>query len=207
MLRRLREIRVAAGREDGFTVFEMLVASLLLVIGMMATLQAFDAAGRNTLRVKQSQVMLDMAQQEMEKIRSLPYSKVALTVLPAHSTDPKSPDARVSGGRFSLNQDPALPRYAELVYNTAALYGGGSVTGGAVAPETGNVTNGDLTMRVYRYVVWQRDLNCPNTAPAGQPSCPGDQDFKRVIVAVQLSGVGGAVSERPYVEVQSDFID
>ena len=207
MRRRLVEIRMGAGREDGFTVFEMMVASLLLLIGMMATLQAFDASGRNTLRLKQSQVMLDRAQQEMERIRALPYDQIALTVAPAPSTDPDSPAARVSGGTFSLNRDPALPRLAELVFNGASLYGGGTVSGGTVAPQTGNVVSGDLTMTVHRYVVWQRDLNCPNSAPAGQPSCPGDQDFKRVIVAVRLTGLGGAIADRPYIEVQSDFID
>ena len=207
MRSRLQEIRTAAGREDGFTVFEMLVASMILLMGMMATLTAFDSATRNTLRLKESQVLLDRAQQELESIRALPYNQIALSALPAHSQDPDSPHSRVSGGRFSLSKNPTTPRFAELVYNGSSLYGGGTVSGGTVAPQSSVITTGDLQMVVYRYVVWQRDANCPNTAPAGQPSCPGNQDFKRVIVAVRLTSGGSNFSDRPYVEVQSDFID
>jgi Tfp pilus assembly protein PilV len=207
MRRRLRQIRMDARREDGFTVFEMLVASLLLVIGMMVTFQAFDAASRNTLRLKQSQVVLDRAQQEMEKIRALPYSQIALTVAPGASTDANSPAYRINSGKFALTRSP-LGNYADLVINGGSLFGSTStITGGAIAPESGTVTSGDLKMRVYRYVVWQNDINCPNSAPEGQVSCPGNQDFKRVIVAVRLVNNNGSFSTRNYVEVKSDFID
>src|SRR5687768_12498909 len=154
MRRRLAEIRKVAAREDGFTVFEMLVASMLLVVGMMATLLAFDSSTRNTLRLKQSQVMLERAQQEMEKIRALPYNQIALTVLPAQSSDPESPASRISAGSFALTRD--LTRYASLVVNGTSLFPNRTVTGGTLAPES-TVTSGDLTLRVYRYVVWRRD--------------------------------------------------
>ena len=205
MRRRLSDIRRIAAQEDGFTVFEMLIASMLLVMGMMATLLAFDSATRNTYRLKQSQVVLDRAQQEMEKIRALPYSQIALTVNPGTSTNPQSPGARVSGGTFALDREP-LGGWANLVINGGSLFGGGTVTGAAVAPQT-QITSGDQTMRVYRYVVWQNDVNCPNAAPPGQVSCPGTQDFKRVVVAVRLVGADSASTVRNYVEVTSDFID
>ena len=202
---RLRDIRRLAAREDGFTVFEMLVASTLLVIGMMATLLAFDSATRNTYRLKQSQVVLDRAQQEMEMIRALPFTQIALTSNPAGSTDVNSPAYRVSNGRYALVRDP-VGSYADVVYNGSSLFGGGSVAGGTIAPQS-TVTSGDMTMRIYRYVVWQNDANCPNSGAAGTVTCPGTQDFKRVIVAVRLVDADGSFSSRNYVEVISDFID
>ena len=205
MRERLREIRSAAAREDGFTVFEMLVASMLLVMGMMATLLAFDSATRNTFRLKQSQIVLDRAQQEMESIRALRFSEIALTVNPGGSTDPASPAYRVSNGKFALVREP-LGSWADLVLNGGSLFGGGTISGAKVAPQT-LITDGDVRMRVYRYVVWQNDPNCPNAAPAGQVSCPGTQDFKRVVVAVRLVNADGSFSSRNYVEISSDFID
>ena len=203
---RLRDIRRLAAREDGFTVFEMLVASMLLVMGMMATLMAFDSATRNTYRLKQSQVVLDRAQQEMERIRALPFSQIALTSNPAASSDTASPAYRVSNGLFALTNGSPPSGYAELVYNGSSLYGGGVVSSGTVDPQS-LITAGDLTMRVYRYVVWRNDANCPDTAPEGSVACPGPQDYKRVVVAVRLVNANGAFSSRNYVEVTSDFID
>ena len=202
---RLHEIRRHVAREDGFTVFEMLVASMLLVMGMMATLLAFDAATRNTYRLKQSQVVLDRAQQEIEQIRALPFAQVALASNPAASPDTGSPAYRVSNGRFALVREP-LGSWADIVYNGGSLYGGGTVSGGTIAPRS-TITSGDQTMQVHRFVVWQNDANCPNSGAAGEVTCPGTQDFKRVIIAVRLLNADGTASSRNYVEVTSDFVD
>ena len=56
-------------REDGFTIIEVLVASLIMVLGV---LPPAEAATRNTTRAKDTQVVLNIAQQEMEKLRALP---------------------------------------------------------------------------------------------------------------------------------------
>jgi len=49
-------------------------------------------------------------------------------------------------------------------------------------------------------VVWRNDEKCGT-------SCPGEQDFKQVVVAVKLDKRSNEPGERGYVEVQSDFVD
>ena len=71
--------------------------------------------------------MLDVAQQEMEKIRNLDYSQIALTSAPSSSASSLDPDSRVNGGQFALNRDGSNP--APMVINGGSLYGGGFVTG------------------------------------------------------------------------------
>jgi type II secretory pathway pseudopilin PulG len=186
--------------ERGFTIVEVLVAMMILMVGAFATLRALTSATANTQRAKESQVLLDVAQQEMEKIRNLDYDQIALTSAPGSATSPLNPDSRVSGGSFGLNQDGT--NLATMVVNGGSLYGGGFVSGGTINP--GSVTStplgvGDVDVRIFRFVVWQNDAQCG--------TCGGNQDYKRVVVAVRPEQRGNQSYQRPYIEVQSDFID
>jgi hypothetical protein len=125
---------------------------------------------------------------------------LALTVAPAPSTNPLNPSSRVNGASFALRKEP-LGDYAPMVVNGTSLYGGGFVTGGAVSPGPTAFTSGDISGRIYRYVVWRNDTSCP------EATCPGTQDYKRVVVAIRLDARNNQASERTYVEVQSDFVD
>jgi hypothetical protein len=187
-------------REDGFTIVEVLVAALVLVAGSFATFGLLRAAALNTQRAKGSQVALDRAQQEIEALRSLPNEQLALTAAPPGTTEPLSPNLRVRNGEFALTKTP-LGDYGNLVVNGGSLYRGGFVSGGVVNPGPTPFSSGDVSGDVYRYVVWRNDTSCP------EATCPGTQDFKRIVVAVRLDKAGNQASERGYVEVQSDFIN
>jgi hypothetical protein len=181
---------------------EVVIAVLVLVLGSLATFGILRAATINDQRAKATQVALDRAQREMEALRSLSNEELALTSTPPHSSDPKSPDYRVNEakGTFALTRDPseeANPPY--LVENGGSLYGGGYVEHGVVTPEE-SFSSGDVTGTVYRYVVWRNDENCGS-------SCPGEQDYKQIVVAVKIDKKGNESAERGYVEVQSDFIN
>ncbi|HWO83153.1 MAG TPA: hypothetical protein VNM38_05115, partial [Solirubrobacterales bacterium] len=65
---------------------------------------------------------------------------------------------------------------------------------------SGNPSSGGIEGTIYRYVVWRNDTSCPET------QCPGEQDYKQVVVAVQPKGLVGE-GERGYVEVQGKRID
>lgn len=186
-------------REAGFTIVEVLVAILILVIGALATFGLLSDAIRNTQRAKGTQVALDRAQQEIEALRSLPYKQLALTATPAAETNRLSPDYRVLGGTFALVREPPSS-YANMVVNGGALYGGGAVKGGVVNPGPEPFSSGDVGGKIYRYVVWRNDEKCGT-------SCPGEQDFKQIVVAVKLDKRSNEPGERGYVEVQSDFVD
>lgn len=203
-MRSPRESRLA--REDGMTLVEVLVAALIFVIGSLAILEAFDASARSAYRAEQSQVLNSVVQRELEEVRRLDYSQVALASSPASQTAENDPRHRVSGTQFALN--PNGTGAAEMVVSGGGLDtdGDGQLDDGTVTcgssclaggPEP--FTSGDVSGQIYRFVVWQDDLNCA-------ARCPGTQDLKRIVVAARLDGV--AVSaERPYHETQSDLID
>jgi hypothetical protein len=185
--------------QGGFTIVEALVAGLMLMIGGLGALQLLDASTRNTYRAEESQVAINRIQRELEVVRRLPYEEIALNTSspPAFSSDENHPLHRVSGTRFALGRDGT--NLAPLVYNGSALEEGGTVTNGAMAPAT-TFTSGDVSGTVHRFVVWQNDFGCPESR------CAGDQDIKRVVIAVKLDDA--AVSfERSYQEIHSDFAD
>jgi type II secretory pathway pseudopilin PulG len=195
-------------REAGFTIVEVVVAALVVTMGAIATFGMLSAATKNTYRAKQSQVAADIAQQELEALRGLTSKEVALTAAPAHSTNTKSPNYRVSNGTFAMQQSPPS-EYRNLVVNGGSIYGkngeGGSevetISGGVIEPGPTKFTSGDVSGSIYRYVVWRNDESC------SEASCPGTQDYKQVVVAVKMSQPGLLSAQRGYVEVQSDFID
>jgi hypothetical protein len=177
---------------------EVMVAALLLTLGSLAVLGLVSTQAHNTFRSEQSQVVSNRLQAEMEKIKQLPYDQIALSSLPADTTDTTDPRWRLVGTNYSVTQDGIQPR--PLVYNGSALVGGGTVSGGAVSPGPQAFTSGDVHGTIYRFVVWENDPSCPES------SCPGSQDLKRVIVAVRLdtTAVGGP---RHYQELQTQMAD
>jgi prepilin-type N-terminal cleavage/methylation domain-containing protein len=186
-------------REAGFTIIEVLVAILIVSIAAMTTFTLMSAAARNSQRAEASQVALDYAEQELELLRSMEDKNLALTASPSTSTNPNSPNSRVNNGTFALSRQP-LGNYRNLVVNGGSLYGGGHVTGGTVNPGPTKFTSGDVSGRVYRYIVWRNDEKC------SEASCPGKQDYKQIVVAVRLDTPPNQAAERGYVEVQSNFV-
>jgi type II secretory pathway pseudopilin PulG len=186
--------------QRGLTIVEVIIAALILALGAMATFGVLGAATKNTQRAKATQVALDRAQQELEAMRSLPNKALALTTTPQHANSPLNPNYRVSGNEFATVRTPEGGK-AIMVVNERPLYGGGFVAGGTVIPGPVSFTSGDVSGKIYRYVVWRDDVNCP---PA---TCPGPQDYKQIVVAVKLDTPANQSGERGYVEVTSAFID
>jgi prepilin-type N-terminal cleavage/methylation domain-containing protein len=186
-------------RESGFTIVEVLVAILIVSIASMTTFTLLSEATQNAQRAKASQVALEYAEQELEFLRSMEEKKLALTAAPSSSTNPNSPNHRVANGTFALTRQP-LGNYRNLVVNGGSLYGGGFLEGGTVSPGPTNFTSGDVSGKVYRYIVWHNDEKCSET------TCPGKQDYKQIVVAVRLNTPPNQPTERGYVEVQSNFV-
>jgi Flp pilus assembly pilin Flp len=207
-------------REDGVTVVEVAVAALLLAMTAVATLGAIDTSTRTTFRAEETQTVINIAQREMERLREFTYSELAMTGALTATTDANLPTSRIrSGNQFCLarvdGDDPCSPSaLTPMVVNNGQLEnGGGLVSGGQVAPFSDNVEVGDITVDIYRFVVWQNEGD-PTPLPPSDPICQNQplhfrcktQDYKRAIVAVRVEEA--AIShERPYEEVQSDFID
>lgn len=167
------------------TVVEVLVAGLVLVAGALAVLTVVDAATHNTHRAQQSQVVADLLQAELEKLRGMPYDELALASLPPHDPDSASPDSRVAGTEFYLGRDSTHP--APLVYDAEA---------GKVSPAA-SFEVGGVRGTVHRYVTWD---SCPSSL------CEDGDYLKRVVVAARLdpTASGGV---RTYQEVQGQVVD
>ena len=160
------------------------------------------AATRNGARAKSTQVALDRAQQEMEKLHSLPYEELALTRAPSHSPNPLNPNHRVVNGNFALQREP-VGEYAPMVTNVAWRRN---------AEQRRGQTGADQIQRrrtlghLYRYIVWRNDKSCPESE-TGEDLCPGFKDYKQIVVAVKLDATGSEPRERNYIEVQSAALD
>jgi hypothetical protein len=186
-----RDNRAGGRGESGLTIIEVLVAALILALGAMATFGVFAAATKNAQRAKATQVALDLAQEELERLRSIPYADLGLSSVPTPSSSSLNPNFRVQASTYALQRSP-VGEYAPLVTNAAGFSPKSEFFSGD--PEAGGVTG-----TIYRYVVWRNDSSCP------EADCPGEQDYKQIVVAVQPAKLGSG--ERGYVEVQSSRLD
>jgi type II secretory pathway pseudopilin PulG len=194
-------MRRALDKQDGFTVIEVLIAALILVLGAIATFGVLASATVSTQRAKATQVALDRAQQELEALRSLNDEELALTSTPPPSSEAENPNYRVLGGQFALKGGSAPSEYKELVANEGVRYPNETIEHGVVSPGPTSFTSGDVSGKIYRYIVWRNDSSC---APE---TCPGEQDYKQIIIAVRLNATGNKGTPGNYAEVQSTFVD
>jgi Tfp pilus assembly protein PilE len=183
--------------EAGFTIIEVLVAALLLTLASAAIFGALAAATRNGARAKATQVALDRAQQEMEKLHSVSFEDLALEHAPAASSNPLSPNHRVVNGSFALQREPAS-EYAPMVVNVEGEKG--------IKPGPIKFEEGEVTGTVYRYIVWRNDTSCPERE-LGEGSCQGFHAYKQLVVAVKLDSTESEPREHGYVEVQSAVLN
>ena len=192
----------SADREAGVTIVEVLVAIVILVVGALATFSLLSAANRNDERAAQTQVALDLAQQEIEALHGLSNKELALKTVPPHSSNEFSPNYRVNSaqGTFAVERSP-VGSYHQLVRNGGAVEGKSEVIeGGVVEAGPTPFENGDVKGQIYRYIVWHNDERCGSSCGTSK------QDYKQIIVAVKLDEIRRQGEERGYVEVQSDFV-
>ena len=190
-------LRRTTREEAGITIIEVVIAAVILAIGGLAVLGLVNAASHNNFRTEQSQVVNDRLQQEMEALKQLPYSQVALSGLPAHANDADNPNNRVSGAQFNVNRS-GTPNNEGLVYNGGTNQEGtGAVGGGTVNPGPIPFTSGDVKGNLYHYVTWAQDPSCGNC---------NDRWTKHVVVAATLdqTAPGGA---RAYQEIQGNLFN
>jgi hypothetical protein len=198
-------LRTQLGSEDGVGIVEVLVAAILLIVGALATMGLVDAAHRQNFRAEQSQVITNRLQAEMEAIKRLEYTKIALTATPAQVATPDNPSYRVGSlagaPAYALNRNGTS--LAPLVVNGSESVSGGVVDPGPtpfVAGDLGGGTEGDIRGDIYRYVTWIDDPDCGE-------ACPGTTDLKRIIVAIKLDDTIASGDRAGYVELQSDVVD
>jgi hypothetical protein len=184
-----------AKREEGMTVIEVVIAGMIMVVGGLGVLGIVDAASRNTFRAEQSQVVANLMQGEMERLRQTPYDELALTSLPVHASDPEDPNSRVASTSFFYTGRNGTG-LKQLVYN-GGTSNGETIEGGIVDPGPTPFQVGKLSGDIYRYIVWD---TCPSSL------CTDGRHLKRVVVIARLDTTASGGSRR-YQELQGQFVD
>jgi Tfp pilus assembly protein PilV len=180
-------------REQGFTVIEVLVAALVLVVGILGLFMAFSAAGHLTLVAERQASMAHRGQQEVERLQSLTYKQLAMTATPSVPAGcpspltaqyPTSPDCFVSNG-----SPPAFKYDRTNTSNSEALVidtANGTVTpnaSGCTDGCTGTWTDGHFSGEIFDFITSTSDPNCSSGS-----ICPATSDYKRVTVIVTVNG-------------------
>src|SRR5919106_1506261 len=91
--------------QHGFTTIELLIAVMLMAVGIISFLSTFDVTRRVTTLAEMKEAASHTAQQHLERLRSLKYSRLALNATPSpqSSSDPTQPAYYVSGQTFAVD--------------------------------------------------------------------------------------------------------
>jgi Tfp pilus assembly protein PilV len=118
-------------REDGFTLIEGLVAALVLVTGLLGTLTALDGSRQLTTTAERQTIATHRAEQQIERIRAIPFASLELASAPGTSTDPNDPRSGVSGTSYDWDRQSASNALEALAIKPAA-----ATNPDAIAPRT-----------------------------------------------------------------------
>jgi prepilin-type N-terminal cleavage/methylation domain-containing protein len=167
------EARSALAREDGFTLFELLMAITVLAVGLVALVSSFDHSRDLVSVAEKTEVASHRAERELERILSMWYPSVGHTPPgPDSSTEASSPASYVSGDNYQYDQGSTGPLDPEPL---------AEISGGLVnsAPETWTDSETRLTGQIQSFVTWTGDY----CTVADRALCA-----KRVTVAVTVGG-------------------
>jgi len=144
----------AARDERGFTVVESLVAGLILLIGLIATVGVFDDSRDQNATAERHEIALMQAEQALEEMRGLPYKNL---MLDAGAVEPPGAN-RLSGanGTERFRVKPGLDE--RLVYDTDPTKGPDPWVS-PVSTVTVGPQHDPLELTIYRFITW-RDEEC-----------------------------------------------
>jgi Tfp pilus assembly protein PilX len=172
--------------EDGFMLLEVLVAILVLTIGLLGLIGAFDSARKLNLLSERRTSMAHRAQLEIERLQAIPYAELAMQSQPSHSTETTNPDyyvnsspttcTSVGDGCYAWNmestgeEEPLVPEpVTGKVYASPAARNCSTVVGAC------EWEDGLIKGNVYDFVTWHKDPLCTGTV---------NNNYKRLTVVV-----------------------
>jgi prepilin-type N-terminal cleavage/methylation domain-containing protein len=170
----MAELRRRIGREEGFSLIELMVAALVLAIGLLALVSGLDHSRELVNRAEKTEAATHQAEEAIERILSMRYDRVSLPAYPMTSTDEKDPRFYVTGTTYEWDQGTEGGQSEELAVDAA----NGEVANSYTWEDSDSRLNGV----VHQFVTTTGD-RCTGT---GCPS--GDQAAKRVTVAVTVDG-------------------
>jgi hypothetical protein len=151
------------------TLIEVVIAVTVLTIGILGMGMGFDASQRLNLVSERHAAMVHVAQREIERVEGIPYSQVGLTSAPSSSSNQANPDYYVSGSSFQWDRTAGSSETLDV-----------DATNGTITTVQ-SWSEGQLGGEIYDFVTWATDPKC-------SPGCPVNSDYKRITVAVTMSG-------------------
>ena len=179
------------------TLIEVLVASLLMVVGLLVAFDGLSSAQLGTTAAERTAVLAQAGEQALQAIEALPYADIADSSTPTKTstTNTENPTYYLSscGAGTCYQWDPSNSTNVEpLEINTGAgLVHPGPTTGVVAAPNTTGCTttstsNCRITYSIYRFISDVTDTVCSQTGV----TCSTTTSYKRVTVAVWNTGPG-----------------
>jgi prepilin-type N-terminal cleavage/methylation domain-containing protein len=188
-------VRARISARDGFTIIEVLVASLVMTVGIVAMFRNFTSGEKLGNSAEAHQAAVAVAEGELERIRNLQWSQIGMHTIPARSAESTNPTFYevspattkcTNMGKGANGTEKELANCYEWKWTEPATRepmvaeGEESYENPNTVKVTGVVKGATtrLTFKVYRFITWVTDSECKVT------SCLGEMDSKRVVVAV-----------------------
>jgi Tfp pilus assembly protein PilV len=191
-LLRRRHSRLAA--QGGFMMIEVLIATLILTVGLLGLIGAFDSARKLNLLSERRTEMAHRAQLEIERLQAKPYAELEMKALPSSSTEPTNPDYYVKTSTSEYQYGSSSSEAEKLVIATTATEKmiSATPTGRSCSTYVGACEwkDGLLSGNVYDFITWHTDGKCG----AG---CPTSKNYKRLTVAVTVTVGSGSHTISP----------
>ena len=135
--------------EGGFTIVELMAALSVLAIGFVSLAASLGIGFKQITLGRQRQTATEIANARIEHLRNVPYTSVALSSTPDHSTGADSPDYFISSDNSQYDYS-GEESYEDLVVDNSS---------GQVLHLEDPVSVGTTTMSVFQYVTWLDQAN------------------------------------------------
>jgi prepilin-type N-terminal cleavage/methylation domain-containing protein len=170
MAERMRRI----AREDGFSLVELMVASMVLAVGLLALVSGLDHSREVVNRSEKIEAATHQAEEAIERVLAMRYPRVALPALPSSSASEADPRFYVSGSNYEWDQGTEGGLFEALSVD--------AVDGQVANSYDWADSDSRLEGTVHQFVTITGD-RCTGTG------CPSEvQSAKRVTVAVTVDG-------------------
>jgi hypothetical protein len=187
--------------EDGLTLIELLVTILVLTVGIVGLLGAFTSARKLTFLSERRTSAAHRAQLEIERMQTLSYGELLMSLTPTHSAEVTNPDYYVKAGSPSEYQYGAGSTESEAlaianhgectsIVTTECGVVASSPAGRACTAKPGACEWGAGTLKgsVYDFVTWHHDANA---------KCTKTENYKRLTVVVTVTVPSGSRAVAP----------
>jgi competence protein ComGC len=153
--------------ERGFTLVETMMASLVLVVGVLGTLALIDTANSKTVATRGREAATSLARQLIEDVNDIPFRELSQTGIVADLQSNQGLESAPGSSSYTINRRGFSYAITATVCSLDDPRDGlGSTSGGTFCnPSTYSLS-----------------------AASGTPADPDPEDYKRVVIQVRWNG-------------------